>query len=159
VLTLTEAEVEPAPEAYWDNSYKIGPPFLARPWLEKNWERCVADPGELDIWAYEPYRNMDERCGVYFLWRPDGGLAYIGRTQDADARLRAHWKLRRIPFDGYSFMPLRLELCAPVEIAHIHALRPPYNAKYEAGEFSGHSAMVERVASVWRRLLREVEPC
>jgi len=122
-------------------------------------ERFILDPE--DETSYEHAGAAPMWGGIYALWSAGDVLLYIGLSDCISRRLLAHWRSRRfrhgriIPWLYATLMPVPEMMRKAVEVAHIHALTPPYNRLYEPKQWGGHDAHVEAIRARWRVIHRE----
>lgn len=119
-------------------------------WMDGAWRMFVRPPYKLADRAY-PSEAPPDRSGVYFLWTGETRLLYVGRATRMDARLLAHWKAKRVPFDSYSCLPAPATLLPLIEAPYIEALDPCYNRKPELSRWAGHARMTRLIARLWGR--------
>lgn len=118
-----------------------------RGWEGADWSRYVLAPSDP---YYESWRHIyGVPCGIYALWSEDSGLLYIGLSTNIKSRIRAHEKRGVIPFQSVSYVEVPDIALQAVETAHIFALSPPYNAKYDESSWTGHPFMVDAIRIVW----------
>lgn len=92
--------------------------------------------------------------GIYMLFAKDGLLLYVGRSIDLSERIYQHWLGMRYRNSGKFFsyfvtMNTPLEVMSAVELAHIYALKPPLNVKYEPPSWKHHKALVKLIFNAW----------
>lgn len=92
--------------------------------------------------------------GMYMLFSDAGRLEYIGKSICMHERIYQHWlgmKFRKtgLHFSQVATIPVSKDLLAHVEIAHIHALRPPKNVLYETPTWAHHGELVLAVNKKW----------
>lgn len=111
-------------------------PIDEQAWMDSEWGRFLAVPDEMEM--HERMEAYDvEASGIYFLWRDETALLYVGMSCDIGARLIAHMKKQRIPFTHFTFIndwpPDEMNYSAramveSMEAAYVLELEPPYNA-------------------------------
>lgn len=141
-----------------DNGDEIAGPFQPLPILHQwwqttsHWKNMVMGP---DSDAYYPTDPPGEAygAGIYMLFSANEGLLYVGKAGDIANRILAHYRKRRygegIPFAHFAFLPVPDYALSDVEIAHIYALKPPYNKLFERCQWAQHGEMVSRIQTAW----------
>jgi predicted GIY-YIG superfamily endonuclease len=97
-------------------------------------------------------RPRDEEAppspAVYSLLAEDGRPLYIGQSSDLALRMMAH--RHSVPdFTGYLFVPVPEHMLWAVETAHIHALEPETNKRYDPPKWAAHADMVQALRQIW----------
>jgi hypothetical protein len=98
-----------------------------RAWKRGNpqWRPPSIDDLRAQSAAYA-FDELPDECGLYFLFSGDC-LLYIGMSVDIAARIIAHRRARRIPFDRFAWLALPSLLLRRVEWDLIRRERPPFN--------------------------------
>jgi hypothetical protein len=85
--------------------------------------------------------------GIYALFNGPR-LVYIGMSANVGLRLRGHYMSEKL-YSHTAFMPIPDYAFKAMEAAHIHALSPPLNARYEPSSWHGHFSMVKMIRTAW----------
>lgn len=112
-------------------------------YLAREWPQYIVGP---DMERFAPPPKGVE-CGVYFLFDADQ-LVYIGQSVYVGQRLYQHHLAGR-SFTHFGFVAVPGDLIHGVEIAYIHALRPPLNRTIEAPMYMQHDKIVAAISERW----------
>jgi hypothetical protein len=118
------------------------------------WQQLIL-PG--DSIAYDRHAHCPfDGSGIYALFNEVDQLLYIGKSHCVHQRLNSHYTAARFgrgpDYASFACLPLSIATYSDVEIAHIHALRPPLNVLYEPPKWPGHAAMVTAIQKEWEPL-------
>jgi hypothetical protein len=137
----------------WDERFC----FAIRGWEGANWQDYILDPNDGDD-RYD-WREVDDVSGIYALWSEIGELLYVGMATNIQSRALAHWRKGTIPFESLTLSAVPVIAMWEVEVAHIQALRPPFNRLFEQSHWIGHPIMVDAIRLAWGAILRGPECC
>lgn len=116
------------------------------------WEHMVLTPDTLAVHWRERHPHMNG-SGIYMLAGRDGGLDYIGKSKDLYQRINQHClgaQYGREPqYHSYACIELPEHAYHDVEVAHIYALEPPNNRKYDLTGWPAHAEMVKHIKEIW----------
>jgi predicted GIY-YIG superfamily endonuclease len=91
--------------------------------------------------------------GVYFLWRDESALQYVGSSLHIQNRIAQHIWGRRIRFTHYSVVEVNddrlLSVMERIENAYIKALEPPHNSRTKGATWEHEAAMVKEIQRAW----------
>lgn len=100
-------------------------------------------------------KQIDNCPGIYAVYGADRQLAYIGKSKAVATRLRDHW-LQTFFFNTVPTYFTFREIEDPIlqrdmEVAHIHALRPPENMRYDPALWKRHTEAETLIRLLWGR--------
>lgn len=132
----------------------VQPPHVRHQWWQStnHWLSMVIDPG-CHVFAAGDSPPEASADGIYMLFGIADDLLYVGKSNDINARVFAHYRSRKsrggIPFANFAFLPLPAYAVADIEVAHIYALEPPHNKLFERIRWEQHEAMIKHIQTVW----------
>ena len=122
------------------------------------WTPYVIKP-EIEFFHVDENESRPSEEGVYFLCSADGFVLYVGKSTGTRYRITQHyWAMQRgtqVKFSLCAVLPVPGDILRDVEVAHIHALRPPGNNLFERSRCDWHDDMVQAIRQAWE--LEEVE--
>lgn len=106
----------------------------------------VLQPDCIRVPLHEPH-PVGSAVGLYALFKGEK-LVYIGRSSNIGNRVRQHYMGEKL-YDSYACLEVPDYAYKAIEAAHIRALNPPLNAKYEPSTWPGHGEMVAVIRASW----------
>lgn len=113
-------------------------------YLAKEWRRYVVGP---DVPRYRSVEDITAAPGVYFVFHASA-LTYVGMSFSVRTRLLQHRQHGR-PISECAMVSVEPDLLAPVELAYIHALRPPGNRLIEPPRVHQHFDLFDAIQALW----------
>ena len=119
---------------------------------EPVWTPYVITP-DIEFFHVDKNNDRESEEGVYFLCSQDGLVLYVGKSTGTRYRItQHHWAMERgaqVKFALCAVLPVPLDILRDVEVAHIHALRPPGNNLFERSRCAWHGDMVQAIRKAW----------
>lgn len=118
--------------------------------IPKCWQNLLILPTDQ---RFSDIQDLPTDPGLYAMYTQDGRLMYVGKSNNIHHRLRQHER-RSFWFNDwpafYSCRPIEDHVMLHrVEVAHIYALTPSENRRYEPTYWRQHKKMAGLLQKLW----------